>query len=68
MTILISREIRPGKRAIIEKAPGGYRIRTQEHRTIINQYARTDDGGWRDCTISHEATMELAIAELNRRA
>ena len=68
MEILRSREIRPGKRAIIEKAPGGYRVRTQEHRSIIGQYAHTDAEGWRDCMISFEETSEQAIAEMNRRS
>lgn len=67
MEILKSREIRPGVRAIIEKAPGGYRVRTQEHRSIIGQYAHTDADGWRDCMVSFEATMDHAIAEMNRR-
>ena len=68
MEILRSREIRLGKRAIIEKAPGGYRVRTQENRSIIGQYAHTDAEGWRDCMISFESTIEQAIAEMNRRS
>lgn len=67
MEILRIAEIRPGKRVIIEKAPEGFRIRTQEHRSIIGQYATTDADGWRDCVISFEATIDLANAELNRR-
>ena len=64
-------EIRPGKRIIIEQESAGntvygYRIRTQEHRSIIGQYVRTDSDGWRDCVVSFETRFENACAEAYR--
>ena len=62
-------EIRPGKRIVIEaEAFSGFRIRTQEHRSICGGYINdADSNGWRDCVVSYTHTMDLALAETNRR-
>ena len=59
--------IRNGIRVVIEKEKDGFRIRSQEHKSICGGYIEdADNDGWRDCMVSFEYDIENAGKETER--
>ena len=67
--IISTKEIRKGKRVIIDQLHDGFHIRVQEHESICGGYVEdADKDGWRDCLISFEYTREAAKKEMESLA